>query len=159
MKENLEFVFHKVDDSCKHEVSNPEYEIVLRTRYKQAYEAQIVLNYIQNSIENWEKILESNPDSLMFDYNELKKEIQSLKLLRDEDSRIKLELREQNEEYKKVIDEIRNWYKQCDFDNPYDAQYFLIEIRPKLRVILSKIGCDFPLGRQYCAEHRDKIKG
>lgn len=60
MKEDLEFVFHKVDDSCKHEVSNPEFEIVLRTRYKQTHEAQDVLKQIKETIEkakNWDTMI------------------------------------------------------------------------------------------------------
>lgn len=39
----MEFVFRKVDDSCRHEPQNIEYEVVLDTRFKQSHEAQKIV--------------------------------------------------------------------------------------------------------------------
>lgn len=58
------------------------------------------------------------------------------KKLEDKADSYLIRLEQKNE----ALDEIKEWYKQCDFDNPDDAQYFLIEIRPKLRAILQKCG-------------------
>lgn len=87
----LEFVFHKVDDSCKHEVANPEYEIVLTTRYKHTHEAQNTLKQIQQAIEKEEKY--DNTKLLVdSDYKLKLVELQSQnKSLSEENARLKEE--------------------------------------------------------------------
>ena len=99
----------------------------------------------------------------------LQNETQSLKSQLEESDRIKEKYRhdathsqasatssnaiilEENEKLQKVIDEINRF-----IDVTMSNEVYFTGIKTGLKSILSSLECDFPLGRQYCAEHRDK---